>query len=287
MRWEDLRGSSNIEDRRGGGGLRMGGGLGLGGLLVVGLLAWATGIDPRLLIGGAELITGNGSQQQQQGTVGAPSDRMGRFVSAVLGSTETVWTGIFQQRGATYQDPTLVLYDGATQTRGCGVGQSAMGPFYCPGDRKVYLDTAFFSELSRRFGAPGEFAEAYVVAHEIGHHVQNLLGILPRVDAARARMSRTDSNALSVRLELQADCFAGVWAYHAKDQGIVETGDVEQALRAASAIGDDRLQEQARGRVVPDSFTHGTSAQRVRWFRNGLARGEPRDCDTLSGQRPL
>jgi uncharacterized protein len=283
MRWGDLRGSSNVEDRRGmGGGMRMGG-LGIGGLLIVGLLSWATGIDPRLIMGGLEMVQGGGQQQQQAGREGTPTDEVGRFVSNVLGSTEDVWSDIFQQNGQTYQKPRLVLFTGATQTA-CGLGQSAMGPFYCPPDRRVYLDTSFFREMEQRFRAPGDFASAYVVAHEIGHHVQNLLGIMDKVNEQRARGSRSQANALSVRLELQADCLAGVWAARANQQGLLEDGDVEEALAAASAIGDDRIQKQTQGQVVPDSFTHGTSAQRVRWFRTGLEQGSVRGCNTFAVQ---
>ncbi|MDX6807346.1 KPN_02809 family neutral zinc metallopeptidase [Terrihabitans rhizophilus] len=286
MRWGDLRGSSNVEDRRGmggGGGMRMGG-LGIGGLLIVGLLSWATGIDPRLIMGGLDMVQGGGQQQQQQaGREGTPTDEVGRFVSSVLGSTEDVWTDIFQQNGQTYQKPRLVLFTGATQTA-CGQGQSAMGPFYCPPDKRVYLDTSFFREMEQRFRAPGDFASAYVVAHEIGHHVQNLLGIMDKVNEQRERGSRSQANALSVRLELQADCLAGVWAARANQQGLLEAGDVEEALAAATAIGDDRIQKQTQGQVVPDSFTHGSSAQRVRWFRTGLEQGTVRGCNTFAVQ---
>lgn len=289
MRWEDMRGSDNVEDRRGA-GFRMpggrGGGLGIGGLIVVGLLAWATGIDPRILIGGAEILMGDGGSQvtQQQGRVGTPGDQTGRFVAAVLGDTERTWTEIFAEAGQRYQAPRLVMFTGATGTA-CGTGQSAMGPFYCPQDRQVYLDTSFFDDLSRRFRAPGDFAQAYVIGHEIGHHVQNLLGILPRVNAERARLRGAAANELSVRVELQADCFAGVWAASAQRRGLLEEGDVEEALTAATAIGDDRLQQQSQGRVVPDSFTHGSSAQRVRWFRTGLQAGDPKACNTFSAQQ--
>jgi predicted metalloprotease len=283
MRLDDLRGSDNVEDRR---GMRMPGraGIGIGGLIIIGLISWATGIDPRLLLSGAEMMSGSdGGQAQQQGARGQPQDPAGHFVSQVLQSTENVWGRMFQDGGRAYRKPTLVLYTGGTRTA-CGVGRAAMGPFYCPNDQKVYLDTTFFRELARRFGAPGEFAEAYVIAHEIGHHVQNQLGILPRVDQARARASEAAANRLSVRLELQADCFAGIWANRANAAGRIEPGEVQQALNAASAIGDDRLQRQAQGYVVPDSFTHGTSAQRVHWFRTGLDAGSVRACDTFNGR---
>jgi predicted metalloprotease len=287
MRWGDLRRSSNVEDRR---GMRMpggrGGGLGIGTILVLGVMGWALGIDPRILIGGAEMLSGgtSGYEQQAPGREGAPDDETGQFVSAVLGSSEDVWAKIFADGGGEYRQPRLVMFTGATQSA-CGLGQAAMGPFYCPGDQRVYLDTSFFEELAQRFKAPGEFASAYVIAHEIGHHVQNLTGILPKVNERRQSLPEAQSNALSVKVELQADCFAGVWAHHAERRfQILEAGDIEAALNAASAIGDDKLQEQARGRVVPDSFTHGSSAQRVTWFRNGLQSGSIKNCDTFSGQ---
>ncbi len=288
MRWDDLKRSGNIEDRRGmggGGGMRRGG-LGIGGLIIVGLLAWATGIDPRVILGGVEMMQGGGSgtQVQQQGKQGTPEDQVGQFVSAVLGSTEDTWTKIFQANGQTYKEPSLVLFSGATPSA-CGMGQAAMGPFYCPNDQKVYLDTSFFQEMKQRFNAPGDFAAAYVVAHEVGHHVQNLLGILPRVQQERQRVSRSESNELSVRTELQADCFAGVWASQTQRAGKLEDGDIEEALNAATAIGDDKIQKQTQGQVVPDSFTHGSSAQRVRWFKIGLESGSVQDCNTFSAQR--
>lgn len=281
MRWGDLRRSDNVEDRR---GMRGGvaGGIGIGGLLLVGLLSWATGLDPRLILGGMEMMQG-GQQTQQAGREGVPDDEMGQFVSAVLGSTEDVWSQIFQKGGERYSQPRLVIYERGTNSA-CGFGQAAMGPFYCPPDQRVYLDTSFFRDLAERFKAPGEFAAAYVIAHEIGHHVQNVIGILPKVNEQRRRLGGSESNALSVRTELQADCFAGIWAYHANLQGVVEPGDVEQALAAATAIGDDRLQRQSQGTVVPDSFTHGSSAQRVRWFRIGLESGNMRDCNTFQAQ---
>ncbi|WP_188408610.1 KPN_02809 family neutral zinc metallopeptidase [Agaricicola taiwanensis] len=285
MRWGDLRRSSNVEDRR---GMRMpggrGGGLGIGTILVLGIVGYALGIDPRILIGGAEMLQGGGSgyEQQAPGREGAPDDETGQFISAVLGSSEDIWGQIFSESGGEYREPRLVVFSGATQSA-CGLGQSAMGPFYCPGDQRIYLDTSFFQELAQRFRAPGEFANAYVIAHEIGHHVQNLIGILPRVNAQRQSLPQAQANALSVRVELQADCFAGVWAHHAEQRfKILEEGDVEAALNAASAIGDDKLQRQSQGMVVPDSFTHGSSAQRVQWFRTGLQSGSLRSCDTFS-----
>ena len=306
MRWEDYRRSDNVEDRRGDdgdydqggsggpGGFPGGrGGLGIGGLIVVGLIAWATGINPALLIGGLEMLQGGAPQYQQQqhrppppASTAQPADKQGQFAATVLAQTEDVWKEIFRENSRAYPPPRLVLYTRATQSA-CGLGQSAMGPFYCPNDRKVYLDLSFFNDLARRFGAPGEFAAAYVIAHEVGHHVQNVLGVLPRVQQAKQGVSQGEANALSVRVELQADCYAGVWAHHADSRfKILEDGDIEQALRAASAIGDDRLQQQAQGRVVPDSFTHGSSKQRVAWFTRGLRSGELAACDTFQAQRP-
>jgi uncharacterized protein len=216
-----------------------------------------------------------------QGQAGAPTDDMGRFVAAVLGGTEDAWGAIFQAAGAQYQKPRLVLFRGATPTA-CGTGQSAMGPFYCPGDQKVYIDLSFYDTLRRQLGAPGDFAQAYVIAHEVGHHVQNLMGITEQMEKARGRASEREYNALSVRLELQADCFAGIWANHNHQSGqVIEPGDVEEALNAAAAIGDDALQRKSQGHVVPDSFTHGTSEQRQRWFHKGLETGDVRACDTF------
>jgi predicted metalloprotease len=282
MRLEDQRASDNIEDRRGmgGRGMRMGGGLGLGAI-VVAVIAMFMGVDPRLvlgLLGGAEQITQ--SAPQNPGPVGAPSDEMGRFVAKVIGSTEDTWRVLFQQQGAQYSEPRLVLYQGGTRTA-CGMGSATAGPFYCPPDRTVYLDTSFFDLLAQRFRAPGDFAQAYVIAHEVGHHVQNQLGIMAKMQEMRPRLSEAQNNALSVRVELQADCFAGVWAYHAQKRGQIEVGDFEEALRAASAIGDDTLQRASQGRVVPESFTHGTSEQRVRWFRTGLQSGTMSACNTF------
>jgi len=287
MRLDELPTSDRIEDRRGVPGGRAG--LGIGTVVVLGLIGWALGIDPRILIGGAELISG-GSQTQQgpasPGSTGAPSDEMGHFVSAILGSTEAEWTEIFARSGKTYKPPTLVMFSGATES-GCGFAKAAMGPFYCPIDQKVYLDTSFFQDLQQRFGACNgskscQFSEAYVIAHEIGHHVQNLLGLLPKVQEAQKAMGEAEKNSLQVRVELQADCLAGVWANHGQAKWqFIEPGDVESALQTASAIGDDRLQKQAQGYVVPDSFTHGTSAQRSRWFSTGLRSGEVASCDTF------
>jgi uncharacterized protein len=295
MRLDQLPRSDNVEDRRGqGGGFRVPGGrggLGIGTVVVLGLLAWALGIDPRLLIDGAEIFSGGDSSQQQsseQTKAGAPSDQAGQFVSAVLGSTEAQWQKIFAQAGKEYEAPTLVMFSGATRSA-CGFAQSAMGPFYCPNDRKVYLDTSFFQDLERRFRACDagskscQFSQAYVIAHEVGHHVQNLIGILPKVQRMQQSMDRTDSNSIQVRVELQADCLAGVWAHHAQETwNFIEPGDVEAALQTASAIGDDRLQRQSQGYVVPDAFTHGSSAQRTRWFMTGLRSGKLDACDTFN-----
>ena len=287
MRLDELPTSDRIEDRRGVPGGRAG--LGIGTVVVLGLIGWALGIDPRLLIGGAELISGVNQTQQgpaSPGSTGAPSDEMGHFVSAILGSTEAEWTEIFARSGKTYKPPTLVMFSGATES-GCGGAKAAMGPFYCPIDQKVYLDTSFFQELQQRFGACDgskacQFSEAYVIAHEIGHHVQNLLGLLPKVQEAQKAMDRAEANSLQVRVELQADCLAGVWANHGQAKWqFIEPGDVESALQTASAIGDDRLQRETQGYVVPDSFTHGTSAQRSRWFSTGLKSGEVASCDTF------
>lgn len=297
MRLDDQRESSNIEDRRGdggggfgglggGGGLRLGGGrMGLGGLLVVVVIALIFGINPLSLLGGGGDIAPEpiGQPQSQLAPSGA-ADASGSFVRKVLGSTEDSWGRMFpEQVGKPYVQPTLVMFSGSVSSA-CGRATSASGPFYCPADRKVYLDTSFFNELSQRFGAPGDFAQAYVIAHEIGHHVQTLLGVSDQVRRAQARSSEKEANALSVRMELQADCLAGVWGK--ANIGRLEPGDVEEALTAATAIGDDRLQRQSRGMVVPDSFTHGTSEQRVRWFKIGLASGQIADCDTF-GARAL
>lgn len=300
MRWDDFRRSDNVEDDRGGGGgyaggggfsLPGGGGLGIGTLIVLGLIGWATGIDPSILIGGAEIINGGSHYQQQSRPVnrrtGTPTDQTGQFVAAMLGNTEDTWGEIFQASGQQYSAPRLRLYAGGEQG-GCGFAQAAMGPFYCPNDRRIYLDTSFFRDMQVRFhgcsGKACEFAEAYVIAHEVGHHVQNLLGILPKASSAqRAAGSKAAANRIQVRVELQADCFAGVWANHSNQRWkSIEPGDVEAALQTASAIGDDRLQKQAQGYVVPDAFTHGTSEQRQRWFTTGLKEGKVSACDTFA-----
>ncbi len=278
MRWRNNRESSNVEDRR---GLRAaptiaGGGI---GTIIIVLVAIYFGIDPGFLLqSGAP-----GGAPDQQSVQRTPADDESRqFVSVVLADTEDTWRTLFRQMGGAYQDPKLVLFTGAVQSA-CGFAQAAVGPFYCPGDQKVYIDLGFFQELKNRFQAPGDFAQAYVIAHEIGHHVQNLLGISAKVQSLRDRVSAAEANDLSVRLELQADCFAGVWAHHAhQSRQILEAGDVEEGLNAANAIGDDRLQMQAKGYVAPDSFTHGSSAQRVRWFKRGIAGGDLRQCDAFN-----
>jgi len=277
MRWEGRRESGNVEDRRGMGVGPVGGGLGLGGLVLVLLISWLTGTNPLDLIS-----TSSVPQDQTVGTPGVPqNDPQAKFISVVLADTEDTWREVFRQRGQAYVPPVLVLFNGATQSA-CGVGRSEVGPFYCPTDRKVYLDLSFFRELDERFGAPGDFAQAYVVAHEVGHHVQNLLGIAESVTAARERSDDRQSNALSVRLELQADCFAGVWGHYAAARGLLEPGDADEGLNAAAAIGDDRLQRMARGQVIPETFTHGSSGDRVRWLRRGLDGGTIENCDTFS-----
>ncbi|MBV8783618.1 MAG: zinc metallopeptidase [Gammaproteobacteria bacterium] len=278
MRWDDLRESSNVEDVRGSTGGR-GVKLGVGGTLLALVASYFFGIDPRVILG---LMSALPSQSPApQAVSGVPQDQEGRFIAAVLGETEDTWGTIFQSQGMQYQPPKLVLYRDQMPTA-CGTGSAAAGPFYCPLDRKVYLDLAFFNQLADEFQAPGQFAQAYVLAHEVGHHVQNLLGIAGRVRAAQERASGSGANQLSVRLELQADCFAGVWARHAdQTKHILEQGDVESALRAAAAVGDDTLQKRTRGYVVPDSFTHGTSAERTGWFQRGLNNGTIAGCDTF------
>jgi predicted metalloprotease len=255
-------------------GLPVGGGI--GGLVLLLLFSALTGRNP------IDLINSTAPESGSVGTSGvAADDPQAQFVSVVLADTEQTWGEIFRQRGSTYQPPTLVLFTGATQSE-CGVGQAEMGPFYCSNDRKVYLDLSFFRDLDERFGAPGDFAQAYVVAHEVGHHVQTLLGLSSRVNAARERGSERESNALSVRVELQADCYAGVWGHYAAQRGLLEPGDAEEGLGAAAAIGDDRLQRQSQGRVVPESFTHGSSADRTRWLRRGLDSGNLDACNTFA-----
>ena len=292
MKWENNRESDQVEDRRaspGGGGRRVGGrGIGVGTIAIALVAGWIFGINPLTILGalsGGDVATPTSQVQTAPRPGEKPTDEMGRFVASVLGGTEDVWTQLFQQGGAQYQKPKLVLFRGATPTA-CGTGQSAMGPFYCPGDQKVYIDLAFYDTLRQQLGAPGDFAQAYVIAHEVGHHVQNLLGTTDKMDQARQRSSEREFNALSVRLELQADCFAGIWAHHNNQtKQILEPGDVEEALKAAAAIGDDALQRKSQGMVVPDSFTHGTSAQRQRWFTAGLQSGQVKSCDTFSARQ--
>jgi predicted metalloprotease len=276
MRLGNQRASDNVEDRRGMG--MVGGGLGVGAI-VIAVIAYFLGFDPSTVINVAEQVAPQGDTREAP--KGAPADEMGQFVSKVLGSAEDVWGKIFQQSNAQYRPPTLVLFDGQVRSA-CGMGQSAVGPFYCSGDEKLYIDLAFFRDLQARFGAPGDFAQAYVIAHEVGHHVQKLTGTLQKLEATRGRVSKAENNLTSVRMELQADCYAGVWGYHAGTMNQLESGDVAEGLNAATAIGDDRLQQQTQGRVVPESFTHGSSEQRVRWFKRGLDSGRAKDCDTFS-----
>jgi len=287
MKWEGNRESDNVEDRRddsggGGGGGGFGGKIGIG-TIVIALAAWGLfGINPLTTLD--VLSGGNAPTAQVQGPATKPpaNDQQAKFVSVVLADTEDVWKDVFSKGGATYTPPKLVLFRGSTPTP-CGAGQAAMGPFYCPGDQKVYIDLAFFDTLKRQLGAGGDFAQAYVVAHEIGHHVQNLLGVNDKVEQARRRLSERENNALSVRVELQADCYAGLWAKKANEtRQILQTGDVEEAMNAAAKIGDDALQRQSTGTVRPDSFTHGTSAQRAKWFNVGLQTGSVKSCDTFS-----
>jgi predicted metalloprotease len=310
MRWDDFRRSDNIEDDRGGGGgfgggfpgggggfgfpVGGGGGLGIGTIVVLGILGWAFGIDPSILIGGAEILTGGQQPYQQQpydqrrSTRSIPEDRAGQFVAAVVGNTEDTWKEIFAQAGKQYRPPRVVLFSGAIRS-GCGMASSATGPFYCPNDQRIYLDTSFFREIEQRFhgcsGKACEFSQAYVIAHEVGHHVQNSTGILQHAQQAQqaAGGRSAAANRIQVRVELQADCYAGVWAKKSNTKyNFLEPGDIEAALQTAAAIGDDRLQKQARGTVVPDSFTHGTSAQRQRWFKTGFDSGSVAACNTFA-----
>lgn len=279
MLWRGQRQSENIEDRRGmsRGGMAIGGGLGGIVLLVIALLM---GADPRQLL--EQLPTQDPSSRTQTSRSTTPEEEeQKQFVATVLANTEDVWADLFRQMGRQYREPKLVLFRDQVDSA-CGLAGAAVGPFYCPGDEKLYLDLSFFAELKTRFRAPGDFAEAYVIAHEVGHHVQRLLGTMDKVESARGRLSEQENNQLSVRLELQADFLAGVWAHYAQKKGVLEPGDVEEALGAASAVGDDRLQRESQGYVVPDSFTHGTSEQRIRWFRKGLDTGDIRQGDTFS-----
>ncbi|MEM6261376.1 MAG: neutral zinc metallopeptidase [Bacteroidota bacterium] len=288
MRWKGRQKSSHVEDRRGRGGgggfRRTGGRLSIGGIILIVIFSFIIGENPLTLLqqvgGGAPVAA-----PQTQAPAGArPDDELAEFVSVVLKETEDVWVKIFREElGMNYRKPTLVLYDRQVRSA-CGMGSSATGPFYCPADEKMYIDLSFYGELKNRFGAPGDFAMAYVVAHEVAHHVQNLLDITDQVDAQRGRISRTQYNNLSVRLELQADFFSGVWAHHTQKKNLLEAGDIEEALRAAQAIGDDRMQMQAQGYVVPESFTHGTSEQRMRWFKKGFQTGDVRQGDTFGAK---
>ncbi|RPH61111.1 MAG: metalloprotease [Burkholderiales bacterium] len=284
MRWRGHKESSNVEDRRAGGIGTRGAGLGVGTIVIAMVAAWLFGVDPRMIMGlleGVETVT---APPTQQGPAPAPTDEAGRFVSVVLASTEESWQQVFKQSGLTYRPPTLVLYRGRVNSA-CGMGSAASGPFYCPGDEKVYVDLDFFQLMRDRLGAPGDFAQAYVIAHEVGHHVQNLLGTMDQMQSARGRVSEQQYNALSVRLELQADCYAGVWANHSQQaRNWLEHGDIEEGMGAASAVGDDQVQRATQGVVIPDTFTHGSSAQRVRWFRAGLQSGQPSQCDTFSAK---
>jgi uncharacterized protein len=278
MRWQGRRESSNVEDRR---GMRYGraGGIGIGSI-VLALIAIYFGQDPSVVLQGVQPSAPSGEQVPYEES--AEEAQLREFVSVVLADTEDAWGQIFSAAGRTYEQPKLVLFSGAVESA-CGFAQAAVGPFYCPGDRKVYIDLSFYHDLQSRFGAPGDFAQAYVVAHEVGHHVQTLLGISERNMAARQRASEAEANALSVRQELQADCFAGIWAHNAdRSRQLLEQGDIEEGLNAASAIGDDRLQKQTRGYVAPESFTHGSSEQRVRWFKRGLESGDVNSCDTFA-----
>jgi len=299
MRWGDYRRSDNVEDRTegapegsGGGGFPLGGlHIGGGALIILVIVGMLFGINPLDMLG---LLSGGGGSVQQQQTAppgyappsgsGASTAAVNKdFSRAVLGDTEDVWSAIFKQNGSRYVPPTLVLFRGATKSA-CGRAVAAVGPFYCPGDQNLYLDTTFFNELATRFGAPGEFAQAYVIAHEVGHHVQDLLGTMQKVQAQMERSDERAANALSVRLELQADCYAGVWGFYSVKRGIINANDVDSGLRAAAAVGDDRIQKRTQGYVVPDSFTHGTSEERARWFKTGLQSGDLRDCNTFAAR---
>jgi uncharacterized protein len=278
MRWESGRRSTNVEDRRGMGGAGMIGGGGIGMLILVLIISFVSGRNPLELMQQVEQTAPPSDPVQ----TGAPTnDPEAEKAAVVLAETEETWRRIFQQNRATYEDPVLVLFDGSVRSA-CGMASSAVGPFYCPGDHKLYLDLSFFRELDQRFGAPGDFAQAYVIAHEVGHHVQTLLGISERVHASRSRMSQREANEMSVRQELQADCYAGVWGHHANNRSFLDEGDVEEGLAAAAAIGDDRLQRQGQGHVAPESWTHGSSEQRQRWLLRGLQSGDIQQCDTFN-----
>ncbi|CAN7343436.1 zinc metallopeptidase [Phyllobacterium sp. LjRoot231] len=309
MRWQGRRQSDNVEDQRGeggggfpggigqgggfrfpGGGMRTARGGGFSGIVILAaiflFLKFCTSIDPMQILvdsggGGGQLVPGQ-SQAPSGDTSVKNNDQMTQFVRTVLAETEDVWSGIFQAEGQTYPAPTMVLFSGQVRSA-CGFASAASGPFYCPGDKKLYIDLSFYDELDKKFGASGDFAQAYVLAHEVGHHIQNLIGVLPKFNAMRQNMSEADSNAMSVRVELQADCFAGIWGHFTKQKGILEAGDLEEALNAAQQIGDDTLQRKMQGYVVPESFNHGTSAQRANWFKRGFDSGKLESCDTFSG----
>ncbi len=293
MRWRDLRRSTNVDDRRGAGGMRGPGriifpsgrggrtaGIGGIGIVVLLLVALFLGVDPSMI-----LSPGGVTAPEQRAPDTAEQAELKEFVAAVLGNTEDTWSALFQADGYDYREPRLVLFSGAVDSA-CGFADAAVGPFYCPGDQQVYLDMSFFADMERRLGASGDFAAAYVIAHEVGHHVQNLLGIMDRVNQVRAGLGRDDANQLSVMVELQADCFAGIWASHAERQrSVLEAGDIEEGLNAAAAVGDDRLQRRSQGYIVPESFTHGSSEQRAAWFTRGLETGDPDACDTFNAER--
>ena len=302
MEWRGRRQSDNVEDRRGqgGGGFRMpggggggfripiggrAGGGGLSGIIVLVILFFALkacGIDPlQILAGGGGSVAPGGQVTQQQQGGAAANDEMKQFVSTVLAETEDVWQGVFKAQGQAYKDPTMVLFSGQVRSA-CGFASAASGPFYCPPDQKLYLDTSFFQQLDRQFGAGGDFAQAYVIAHEVGHHVQNLIGVLPKFNQMRQSMSEADANQMSIRVELQADCFAGVWAHYTAQKGLLDKGDLQEALNAATKIGDDNIQKRTQGYVVPESFNHGTSQQRYTWLRRGMETGKLESCDTFN-----
>jgi uncharacterized protein len=286
MRWGGQRESGNIEDRRGMGPVGAGG-IGIGGILFVLVVSYLTGTNPLTLLNMVETVqeVSPRSGAESPTPTGPPTDRLGKFAAVVLADTEDTWQSLLPRLGKGYEEPKLVLFTGSVRSA-CGRGSAATGPFYCPPDRKVYLDLSFFDELAQRFGAPGDFAQAYVIAHEVGHHVQNLLGIAEKVTRLQHQASQAEGNALSVRMELQADCLAGVWGYHAKhDRNLIEPGDFEAGLRAAAAIGDDRLQRKSRDAVQPESWTHGSSEQRTTWLRRGIETGDPHACDTFAGGR--
>ena len=301
MRWGDMRESENVEDRTGmpggGGGFPLGGGmrLGLGSIVIILIGSWLFGINPLEMLG---LLSGGPPPAPQQSAPGygpqprpgapaqsAPKSQDAEFSARVLGDTEDVWSAVFKAAGSRYDPPKLVLFRGGVRTA-CGSASAAVGPFYCPGDRSLYLDTAFFQELHNRFGAPGDFAQAYVIAHEVGHHVQNLLGTMRQFDAQSERLDERGRNALSVRLELQADCYAGVWGFFAQKRNLLEAGDMEEGLRAAAAVGDDQIQKRMQGYTAPESFTHGSAQQRMRWFKTGFDSGDLRNCNTFDTRQP-